>query len=194
MTNHRLPTQRTALAGHTRWWSRTCRIACALLPIFAVVAGLLLLPAHARESDLDQPIEIDADRSEFDERAGRQILEGNVRISQGTMLITAERIEITLQNGRLASIEGTGSPLGFEQDNEAGERMRGAARRIIYDAVGGSLVLEGEATLEQPRQRLVSERIVFNTEDQTVRAEGDNSGAESGRVRIRIEPPPRSGN
>lgn len=150
--------------------------------------------ASARESDLSQPIEIDADRSIYDERAGRQVLEGNVEIRQGTLLITADRIEVLLQDGSLSSIEGQGSPLGFEQDNEAGERMRGSANRITYDALNGSLVLEGQATLEQPRQRLVSERIVFNADSQTVSAEGDAENGDNGRVRIRIEPPPRNDN
>lgn len=166
-----------------------------LIASLLVATGLLSAAvADARESDLSQPIEIDADRSLYDERAGRQVLEGNVEIRQGTLLITADRIEVLLADGRLSSIVGTGSPLGFEQDNEAGERMRGAAERISYDASNGSLVLEGDATLEQPRQRLVSERIVFDANSQTVRAEGDTDDGSSGRVSIRIEPPPRGEN
>jgi len=159
--------------------------------------GLCTSTAQARESDLDQPIDIRADRSQFDEREGLQVLEGNVEISQGTMLIRAERIEVRLQDGRLAGIEGTGSPLAFEQDNEAGERMKGAARRIAYDAIEGLLVLEGAATLEQPRQALQSERIVFDARTQTVSAEGGPAGEGAtgertpGRVTIRLEPPAR---
>ncbi len=179
----------TRIAGsRTHQWLLS-RIAMLAVVLVALPCGTA---AEARDSDLDQPIDITADRSEFDERAGRQVLEGNVRITQGTLLITADRIEVLLADGRLSSIEGVGSPLGFEQDNEAGERMRGAAQRISYDAIGGSLVLEGEATLEQPRQRLVSDRIVFDADTQTVRAEGDGSdGDAGGRVSIRIQPPPR---
>jgi lipopolysaccharide export system protein LptA len=183
---------RVAVARHSSAAALTTgRIALAITAL-VFCSSLIVTQAQARESDLDQPIEIAADRSEFDERAGRQILEGNVRITQGTMLISAERIEIALEDGSLAKIVGTGSPLRFEQDNESGERMRGAANRISYDAVNGSLVLEGKATLTQPGQSLASERIVFNGTTQTVRAEGDASGTASGRVQIRIEPPPRN--
>ena len=170
---------------------RSTPCVAAALRLLAFVMGLAVTSVDARESDLTQPIEIDADRSEYDERAGIQILEGNVRISQGTILITADRIEVQLEDGRLASIDGTGSPLGFAQDNEAGERMRGSADSLAYDAISGSLILEGNATLEQPRQRLVSDRIVFDTISQTVRAEGNQSDSDSNRVRIRIEPPER---
>lgn len=171
----------TRLPGHV-----LARLAALIL-----VLGIAGNSALARESDLLLPIDIDADRSEFDERAGLQILEGNVRITQGTMLITAERIEVRLKEGRLASIDGLGSPIQFEQDNELGERMRGSAQSLSYDAVTGSLILQGNATLQQPRQSLVSDRIVFDTVSQTVRAEGNKSDGDSGRVRIRIEPPER---
>lgn len=160
-----------------------------------LLAATLLLPglmhnASARESDIGQPVEISADRSEFDERAGTQLLEGNVDIRQGTMRIRADRIEVSLTNGRLAAIVGTGTPLSFEQENESGELMQGAASRIVYDAIEGSLVLEGGATLEQPRQSLTSDRIVVDTRTQTVRAEGNATDDSPGRVTIRLEPPP----
>ena len=171
-------------------WSGA-RPAALLLACALTVAAA---QAHARESDLDQPVDIRADRSRYDERAGLQVLEGNVEIVQGTMLIRADRIEVSLQGGRLARIEGNGSPLVFEQDNEVGERMRGSAERIVYDAIAGSLVLEGAATLAQPRQQLQSERIVFDTRTQTVSAEGGPSsgdGQSPGRVTIRLDPPAR---
>lgn len=141
--------------------------------------------AHARKSDFTQPIDVSADRSEFDEKAGVQVLIGNVEISQGTMQIKAERIAITLKDNRLSKIEGTGSPIQFRQENEAGEMVTGEANAISYNAENGSLVLTGGATLEQPRQRLKSERIVFNSAEQKVSAEGGDKG----RVSIRIQPP-----
>jgi len=164
------------------------------LPTVSLLAGVLLFtlcallwqPAFARESDLDQPIDVRADKSEFDEKAGTQTLTGNVEISQGTMRIAADRIAIELKNNALSSISGTGSPIRFEQQNEAGELMSGEAQKIIYDALAGTLILEGNATLSQPRQELVSERITFNARTQKVSAEG---GPQEGRVSIQIQPP-----
>ncbi|NND90402.1 MAG: lipopolysaccharide transport periplasmic protein LptA [Granulosicoccus sp.] len=156
------------------------------LVICTCAAGLLQRPAQARESDLYQPIDVRADKSEFDEKAGTQTLIGNVEISQGSMRITADSISIALQDNALRSITGTGSPIHFEQQNEAGELMQGKARRIVYDALAGTLTLEGAASLSQPRQELVSERIIFNSRTQKVSAEGSPDG---GRVSIQIQPP-----
>ena len=167
------------------------RARVAALVALAALACALSPASHARESDLVQPVDVSADRSEFDERAGTQVLEGNVDIRQGTLRIRADRIEIRLRDGRLSGIDGTGSPIRFEQEDEAGRPMRGRARSIRYDALAGNLVLEGGATLSRPRQELTSERITFDARTQRVSAEGGGGadGAGGGRVNIRIQPP-----
>lgn len=164
------------------------------MPVILKILGVSLLSTlivvspslHARESDLTQPIDVRADRSEFDEKAGTQTLQGNVEISQGTLKINAEQIAIALKDNALHTISGTGTPIRFQQENEAGELMRGEAGKILYDAIAGTLTLEGSATLSQPRQNLVSERIVFDARTQKVKAEG---GGDTGRVNIQILPP-----
>ena len=145
----------------------------------------------ARQSDRSQPIDVSADSSEFDEKAGIQTLQGNVQITQGTMQISADSIAITLRNNALSKIEGRGSPIRFVQENESGEKMQGEASEIIYNAVDGTLVLIGSASLSQPRQSLTSERITFNAQTQKVSADGGDSGSSgtSGRVSIQIQPP-----
>lgn len=160
----------------------------SLLSLCALLLSSLLVAsnAHARKSDFTKPIDVNADRSEFDEKAGIQVLIGNVEIIQGTMLIKADRIAISLdENNELSKIEGNGSPIQFQQENEAGESITGQAQSIEYNAKNGSLILAGNATLKQPGQRLQSERIVFNSSEQKVSAEG----GEKGRVSIRIQPP-----
>ena len=82
-------------------------------------------------------------------------------------------------------IEGKGSPIIFQQENDLGELVEGRCQRIRYDAVKGVLTLSGSATLTEPKQRLRSEKIVFNSITQTVVAEGGKSG----QVSITIQPP-----
>jgi len=153
-----------------------------------VVVFLLAWISHAQalESDLQQPINVQADKSEFDEKAGTQTLSGNVEISQGSMLITAEEITIGLKDNALHTISGSGDPIRFQQENEAGDIMKGAAEKIIYDAIAGTLTLRGAATLSQPRQNLVSDLIIFDARSQKVNAEG---GGDTGRVSIQLLPP-----
>ena len=160
-----------------------------LVPLLLCLALVLMSTlSHAKKSDLTQPIDVSADRSEYDETKGVQTLIGNVQITQGTMKIQAQRIDIFLTDNKLSKIEGTGSPIRFEQENETGELVVGTANSISYDAIQSVLILAGGATLSQPKQELTSERIEFNALTQKVSAEGGSDG----RVNIRIQPP--SGN
>ena len=156
---------------------------------FFLAASVLSFSASAKKGDISQPIDVSADRSEYDEQKGIQSLIGNVEIKQGTMVIKASKIEIYLKNNRLNKIEGVGNPIIFEQKNEADELVQGRADSISYDASNGTLILMGNATLSQPRQQLKSQRIVFDSTKQKVSAEGGDNG----RVNIRIEAPPVSG-
>ena len=169
-------------------------VAFVQLPRILLAACLLTasLSGTARQSDRTMPIDVQADSSEFDEKTGRQTLSGSVQISQGTMLIKADVVTITLENNALRKVEGSGSPLSFEQDNESGERMRGEAREIVYDAQSGTLTLKGSASLSQPNQSLTSELITFDAETQRVTADGGgdtSNGGSRGRVSIQIQPP-----
>lgn len=155
------------------------------LLIFTCLTGLALTTTHARQSDLTKTIDVRADKSEYDEKVGTQTLSGNVEITQGTMRIKADQIAISLKDNALSKIEGTGTPIRFEQENEKGELMQGEATSIIYNAVDGTLILQGSATLNQPRQNVVSEKITFNARTQKISAEGGDSG----RVNIQIQPP-----
>lgn len=166
------------------------QILTTLIQFVAVLVSCFILAstAQAKKSDLGEPIDVSADRSEYDEVRGVQTLIGNVEITQGTMKISAERIDIFLKNNQLSKIEGTGTPVRYEQQNEAGELVVGEANSISYDAIDSILILSGGATLSQPKQELKSERIEFNASTQKVSAEGGSNG----RVNIRIQPP--SGN
>ena len=155
------------------------------LPVFLLLISLLAATVQAKDGDENQPIDVNADRSEYDDKAGIQRLIGNVEIVQGSLKITAQEIAIHLKDNRLSRIEGSGNPIRFEQLNNADESIVGEANAIDYNAIDGTLILTGAATLKQPRQELNSDRIVFNSRAETVQADGGDKG----RVSIRIQPP-----
>jgi len=168
-------------ASKARTGTVTTKLIALLLLCFASFS------VFAAESDFSQPIDVSADRSEYNEKTGKQVLSGNVEIRQGSILINAESIDVILKDNKLSMIEGTGSPIRFQQQNDEGEMVNGSCQRISYDAVNGVLTLSGNAELTQPKQQLKSDRIVFNSITQTVVAEG----GQSGRVSITIQPPDR---
>lgn len=155
------------------------------LIVVLLFASAIPFISLARQSDFSQPIDVQADSSEFDEKSGVQVLRGNVQITQGSMKIRADEIRVGIEFGKLSTITGVGSPIIFEQENEEGEPVSGQCDRIEYNAKTASLTLIGNASLKQPNQELSGDRIVFDSKTQKVRAEGGSNG----RVNIKIQPP-----
>ena len=122
-----------------------------ILPMLAafclLLANAIVVPsiATAAESDFSQPIDVSADRSEYNQKTGKQLLSGNVEIRQGSMLTKADSIDVVLADNKLSKIEGQGSPITFQQLNEEGELVTGSCDSISYDAVNGVLTMTGNA-------------------------------------------------
>lgn len=171
--------ERHSAATLLRAAALTLLMSCAFTTVPAAIAA---------ESDFSQPIDVSADRSEFNQKTGKQVLSGNVEIRQGSMLIKADNIDVILKDNKLSVIEGQGSPIVFQQLNELGELVTGSCDAISYDAVNGILTMTGNAELKQPKQQLKSDTIVFNSINQSIVAQG----GESGRVSITIQPPDRN--
>lgn len=159
-----------------------CRIS-----VFALIL-LLSLPtgqvAADTRSDGSQPISVQADQSDFDEKAGIQRLTGNVEITQGTLSVKADSIQIELKDGALLKIIGEGSPIRFQQQTETGATMSGQSNRIEYNTQTTQITFSGDARFERPGQKLSGNSITYNMSDLTFKASGDKKG----RVSIILQP------
>lgn len=155
-----------------------------LVPL--LVPLLISTPAsHAMTGDRDKAINVKADKSEYDERRGIQTLSGNVEISQGSMSITAEKIEIELVAGDVHKITGSGNPVTFQQYTDERELLRGESNKIEYFTKTLQLTFSGNANFERPGQKLTGHRIEYNLDNLTFKATGNDSG---GRVNITLQP------
>lgn len=154
--------------------------------VLALFLGAWLLPAtsNADLDDRNKPINIKADRSEFDQREGTQTFSGNVEVSQGSMEISAERVVIEIRDGSFYKITGEGSPIRFQQLGENSELIRGQSGKIAYDTSTSQLTFEGDASFERPGQKFSGETIRYNMRNLTFEA----TGSDKGRVSIVLQP------
>lgn len=103
--------------------------------------GLLIalsLPAHAERADREKPIHLEADRMSIDDLNKVQTLDGNVVLTQGTMVIRTNRMVVTQDADGFQKGVATGGANGlarFRQKREGlDEWMEGEAERIEHDA------------------------------------------------------------
>lgn len=142
---------------------------------------------QALTSDRHQPIHIQADYVQIDKKAGISEYRGNVQLVQGSMKITGERVRVHQTNGQLMTILVNGEPATFKQqpDNQQ-EVVHSQADKMEYQAQQERIILLENAQVKQGNQQFAGNRIVYNTKNSTVVAQGDEQQQE--RVRAIIVP------
>lgn len=157
----------------------------------ASIAALLVLCSPAAwplASDRQQPIEIQADRVMIDETKHISTYEGNVVLVQGTLHVTAARVEVHRGEEAIEHLLATGEPVTFSQQSDQGKEIRGQSKEVDYDAAKSTIVLTGDAHLWQANDEFSGPRIAYDTARSVVRAEASAGG----RVSATIHPKPKT--
>jgi len=151
--------------------------------VFALALALAA-PAAAKSSDRQQPMDIDANNIDglLDDNSV-SVLQGNVRIRQGSLEVDADRAEVHRRAGEIDRIVLTGGPVRLRQVSDQGEPMDATARQVVYTLTNDIMVLTGAVDIKQPRGNLRGETIKYDLG--TGRLDGGGDGQ---RVSLRILP------
>lgn len=156
--------------------------------LFLALLGMLApLAAQALSSDRDQPINIEADSADIDDKQGVSVYQGNVVMTQGSMRLSGDVVTVYSPNRELQKAVAEGAPARFKQrpDNKD-EDMRAQAQRMEYYADSGKLILLEGAHVWQEKDEFSGNRIEYDTRRDVVTARKAASGKE--RVQITIQP------
>jgi lipopolysaccharide export system protein LptA len=146
------------------------------------------LPAWAEKADKDKPVNLESDSARMDDIQKLAIYEGHVVLTQGTLLITAERIDVRQDEHGFSSGEAAGKPVYFRQKMEGSdEYAEGWANRLEYDGRAEKLKLIGQARLKRGEDDLRGNLITYDGKTESFQAQGSISGS-PGRVRAVIRP------
>lgn len=158
---------------------RCCHRALALLLVLA--SGWTL----ALEEDRDQPIEVIADRALRDDIRGYTVYSGDVRLTQGSLVIEAEKITIFHAERSADRVVGEGQPARMQQQQNPGEApMHAQALRIIYLVEAERIQLRDAARVEQDGAVVNGDTIDYLIPEQVVRA--DTESGSGTRVQVVI--------
>jgi len=159
------------------------------LPAFAcqLVLALFLathaLDSQALPSDRNQPVKISAEDSQLDGNSGATVYIGNVRVSQGSTLITADRLVSIVEDGETVKLVATGSPVRFKEQPAPGKPFTLAhAKKLTLNIVTQNIELQGDAYLVQDGKEMRADKIVHDSKARLTTAGG------SGRVEVVLQP------
>ena len=172
------------------------------LPLMLALA-FAASPALAERADREKPITLEANRISVDDVKKVQVYEGNVVLSQGTLVIRSDRIIVTqdadgFQRG--VAIGGPGGLARFRQKREGkDEFIEGEGERIEHDARGEKTEFFVRAWVRSGLDEVKGNYISYDGLNEkylvTSGVSADGKGpakTEGGRVRAIIQPKSKS--
>lgn len=168
-----------------------------LLPLLLALAAL---PSQAEKADRLKPMVFTADKQgRLDSVNQRTELLGNVVISQGSLMLRADKVDVReTREGYYEALAqgGAGQPVSFRQGQDRpGEVIDGVADQLEYDSRSETVRFIGNAKVRRTRGAAVAEEvtgavIVYNSRTEVISLEaGSASPNPGGRVRMVRMPP-----
>ncbi len=107
-----------------------------------------------------EPVEIRSDRFRVDVQAGTGVFDGAVEVTQGTLALVCEHLEVTYdrETDEIRSVVASG---GVEI--RQGDRL-GRGERAVFDRADGAVELSGSPYLEEGNVRLRGQQIRFRVD------------------------------
>ena len=163
----------------------------------ALVAALALAfaaaPTHAERADREKPINLEADRVTIDDAKKVSVFEGNVVLTQGTLVIRADRMVVREDPQGFNHGTAYGNLANFRQKrDDVDEYVEGYAERIEYDGKAERLQLFVRAHMKRGNDEVRGNYISYDQPTEFFRVVGapENTagGSSPGRVRAVIQP------
>ena len=155
-----------------------------LILLMAFVTSLVF----ALPEDTKQPIEIEAQSVVVDETNGFSEFSGNAVVRQGSLLLSAELIQVQTDNEEVVSMIARGSlekPAKYIQSQENQARfVEATALQITYDVDKGMVFLVGTARLVQGFDSFSGDTLDYDINNDKVIVKGNKDGTE--RVKFKI--------
>lgn len=161
----------------------------------------LLLPAtgHTEQADRNKPINLEADTVNLDDINKVSIYQGNVQLTQGTLLIRADKLVVKEDASGMQLATAYGNPASFRQKREGtNEYIEGYGLRIEYDSRAEKAELFTQARMKRNQDEVRGNYISYDAKTEFFQVIGGGKeaaapGKEKGRVRAVIQPKPKAG-
>lgn len=132
--------------------------------------------AFALKGDVNQPINIVSGNQSLDMEKSVVTFTDNVVITQGSIIIKANKVVITRpaeKSGKKETVEAFGTPVTFHQQLDNGTPVDGKANKVHYDLGSEFLTLTNNAELKQLDSKINGSVITYDVKKQQLKANGN---------------------
>jgi lipopolysaccharide export system protein LptA len=149
--------------------------------------------ALAESADRDKPIDLEADSVKVDDAKQISTYSGNVILTQGTLIIRADKLIVREDSAGFQHSTSLGNPTTFKQKREGkNEYMEGSAQRIEYDGRMDKVQLFTKAWVKRGEDIVHGDYISYDANAEYAEVIGGTKTVDgtttNGRVHAIIQP------
>ncbi len=162
--------------------------------VMNITLGLFLTASatcFAESADRDKPIDLEADSVQVDDAKQISTYVGNVILTQGTLIIRADKLIVREDKEGFQHSTSLGNPTTFKQKREGkNEYMEGSAQRIEYDGRMDKVKLYTKAWVKRGEDIVNGDYIMYDAVAEYAEVIGGTKSPTNttGRVRAIIQP------
>ena len=165
----------------------------SITPLLAALLALFAHTAQAERSDRDKPVNLESDTVEVNDLTKVSVYQGNVRLTQGTLLITGTKLVVTQDDDGFSKSTAYGNPTYFKQKRDGVDELtEGWAQRLEYDAKRDKVEMFTQARIKRGQDEVRGNYIAYDGQTESYRVIGGKEAATEynpkGRVRAVIQP------
>ncbi len=162
----------------------------------SVLSLALALPGLGltEQTDREKPVNIEADRLTVDDVKKESVFEGNVTVTQGTLLLKADKVVVKQDAGGFNYAYAYGKPAYFKQKRDGYEEyIEGQGERLEYDGKADKMQMFTNAEIRKGADEVKGDFIAYDAKTGFYQVMGGPSVATAvnpkGRVHATIQPP-----
>jgi lipopolysaccharide export system protein LptA len=168
---------------------------------FLLACLLVLAPsAHGEKADRSKPIHLEADRVTVDDAKQIATFTGNVVLTQGTMVLRGDRMEVRQDKSGFRQGTTWGNLAYFRQKRDNADGLiEGWAERIEYDSRTDKIQLFNRATLKRGQDEVQGSFISYDSATEFFQVSGSSPSpggsakSSDNRVRAILQPKAKEG-
>jgi lipopolysaccharide export system protein LptA len=166
------------LRGGLECLRATFLIFCSMLAVSGAAA--------AEKADRDKPIHLEADRVTLDDAKQLATFTGNVVLTQGTMTLRGDRMEVRRDKNGFRQGTTWGNLAYFRQKRDnSDELIEGWAERIEYDSRTDKVQMFNRAMLKRGQDQVQGSYISYDATTELYQVTGQSAGTKPADSRVR---------
>jgi lipopolysaccharide export system protein LptA len=162
--------------------------------LLAIILLVWMSACFAERADRNEPIHLEADQVLMDDAQQISTFTGNVRLSQGTLLIRGDRIVVAQDKDGFKQATAYGNTAEFRQKLEGtDEYVEGYGKSIEYNTRTETVNFHEKARLKRDQDEVSGDHITYSAKTEIFQVSGnDENSATKPPQRVRAVLQPKS--